>query len=277
MQGAHPRSGVASFVGLMAVGLLVSATDLQAQGPTDHFKCYVANELTLEQPVLADLEDQFGERLDVMVHNAGWFCNPTFKEVEAGVVPILEPFNHLTLYPLSNKHPEPRRLVTVRNQFGVQEIVVTAPRLLAVPTQKEELPPPDNISHFLCYQGRSRAIHVPATLRDQFQEEDVELLSATFFCNPAAKTIDGVTTPPETNEDHLTCYKFAPSDNPTAPEFADFSNQIDEEDTLRIGPSQYLCVPSEKLDVRMGGRNPGGDEGESGTAHKPRLLDPSRF
>jgi hypothetical protein len=249
------RITAAVCFGLMATALS-PATDLLAQPiPTDHFKCYVANELENEKPFPIDLEDQFGEQPGVLVHNAGWFCNPTAKLIDDDVTPIFEPNNHLTFYPISKKDPEPRRLVTVENQFGTQELVLTAPRLVAVPTQKDELPPAQFISHFLCYEARAPAIHVTVTLRDQFQEEDVDVLGATFFCNPAAKTVDEVTIGPQPDEDHLTCYKFAPSRNPDTPAFVDISNQF-EEDTLKIGPSQYLCLPSEKLGVESGGRNP---------------------
>lgn len=254
---AAPRRPVSSavLIGAIATALLFSAREVRAQAPTDHFKCYVANELTLEQPITADIEDQFDDRLDVLVHNAGWFCNPAAKTVDNVTTPILEPMNHLTFYPISRKSPEPRRLVRIRNQFGEQELVLAAPRLVAVPTQKEQLPPPSDISHFMCYEARSPSLNIPATLRDQFHIEEVRVLSSTYFCNPAAKTVDGVTTEPVAGESHLTCYKLTPSENPETPDFVDIDNQFDDEDSLRIGPSQYLCVPSEKLDFRFGGRN----------------------
>jgi hypothetical protein len=250
MKHAVPRPSAWLFV---AAASLVSAPVAHAQllGGTDHFECYNAEEVSLEEPIEATLEDQFGERADVLVHNISWFCNPAAKTVDEETTGIDEEQNHLALYPISRKSPEPRRIVTIENQFGTQIINVTAPRLLAVPTQKAPFGPPAGISHFLCYEATGRALNVEATLEDQFEDaapDAVRVLSVRFLCNPASKTIDEVTTAPEADEDHLACYKISPSRQPSV-DFVDISNQIDEEDSLMIGPSQFLCVPSEKTNV----------------------------
>jgi hypothetical protein len=253
----HRRHHLVTPPALLALvsALVIFPTSLALAQGTDHFKCYVATELTLDQPIPVSLEDQFAVRPDVQILNAVWFCNPVAKTVDGVTTDILEPENHLTLYPFSIKSPEPRRLVTVRNQFGTQELVLTAPRLLAVPTQKAPLGPTHDISHFECYEARDASLGQAVSLEDQFHTEDGRVLSATYFCNPVTKTRDDVVTPPEPDEEHLTCYKVTPSEQPPA-DFVDISNQFDTEDTLMINPSQYLCVPSEKLSVTSGGRTP---------------------
>jgi hypothetical protein len=242
-----PLSGCLALV----LGTANPAAFAQLLGGTDHFECYVATESTLESPITASLSDQFGDRTDVQIENAVRFCNPVAKTVEDTTTGITEPENHLTFYTISHKSPEPRRIVTVRNQFGMQVLVLTAPRLLAVPTQKEPLPETSGISHFECYEAHAPALRVEVSLQDQFHDtpQDVTVLQPTLFCNPATKTIDDTTTTIEPDEDHLTCYKITPSEQPASFEFIDIHNQLDTSDTLQIGPSQYLCVPSEKLSV----------------------------
>lgn len=251
MKHAVPR--IAPAVLFVAAFLVLAAPAAHAQllGGTDHFECYNAEEATLEPPIEATLEDQFGERPGVQVLNTVWFCNPAAKTVDEDVTPIGEEQNHLALCTISRQSPEPRRIVTIDNQFGTQVLNVTAPRLLAVPTQKAPLGPTAGISHFLCYEATGRALNIEATLEDQFEDEEpdgVQVLAPRFFCNPASKTIDEVTSPIEADEDHLACYKISPSRQPSV-DFVDIGNQLDEDDTLQIGPSQFLCVPSEKTSV----------------------------
>jgi len=52
-----------------------------------------------------------------------------------------------------------------------------------------------------------------------------------------------VTTLPETDEASLACYKIAPGSQPPV-QHIDFDNQIGAPDTMRIGPSGFVCVPS---------------------------------
>src|SRR5688572_1459058 len=123
--------------GLAGIAVLVASSQaLFAQ--TDHFRCYQAQEIFVEQARDAELTDAFGGDPVVRIHNAAWFCNPVSKTVgEEAPTPITEPANHLTLYPLSNTNPSPPHRVTIDNQFGTRELVITSPRLVAVPTRKD--------------------------------------------------------------------------------------------------------------------------------------------
>jgi hypothetical protein len=236
------RRAASRFVALIAIVL----SALPAFAQTDHFKCYNATELTLEQPTLVTLSDQFVAGDEVQVVNAVWFCNPVAKAFRGQTTPVTEPQNHLTLYPFAIKETAPARRVTISNQFGEQVINVTAPRLLAVPTQKGTVPLTGTISHFKCYEAEGPALNVSVGLDDQFPgTETVRLLAPRFFCNPAVKTVGRVTTPIVPGEAHLACYKLTPSEQP-AVDFVNIVNQFDR-DTLKIEPSQFLCAPSRKL------------------------------
>jgi hypothetical protein len=221
---------------------------LPAFAQTDHFKCYNATELTLEQPTLVTLSDQFDVAADeVQITNAVWFCNPVAKTFGGTTTPITEPANHLTLYPFAIKETAPARRLTISNQFGEQVINVTAPRVLAVPTEKDGVPAVSPISHFKCYEAEGPALNAPVTLADQFPGTEVaRLLAPRFWCNPAVKTFGGVLTPIDPLEKHLACYKLTPSNQP-ADDFVNIENQFDTDDILKIEPSQFVCAPSEKL------------------------------
>jgi hypothetical protein len=236
------------FVGLIAAAMILSASPAFAQ-PLDHFKCYNTTESTLERPFLVTLDDQFVTGDVVQVVNAVWFCNPVQKTSQGVTTPILEPANHLTLYPFAIKETAPRRRVTIDNQFGLQTINVTAPRLLAVPTEKNGDPMVDPINHFKCYEATGPALNAPVTLVDQFHTEQARLLAPRYFCNPTAKTFNGVTEPIVDGPplDHLACYKLTPSDQPPV-DFVQVDNQFDSE-IFKIEPSQFVCVPSDKLAV----------------------------
>jgi hypothetical protein len=241
----YRRSAALAF--LIAAAVVLSAPSAFAQAPTDHFKCYNATEGTLEPPIVATLDDQFVTGDEVQVLNAVWFCNPVQKTVGTGVTPITEPLNHLTLYPISVKETAPARRVLISNQFGDQTITVTAPRLLAVPTEKNDEGEPDNISHFKCYEAEGPALNAPVVLQDQFDMERVRLLAPRFLCNPATKTVGGVTTAPELDEQHLACYTLNPSARPPR-DFVDIENQF-ETDVLQIEASNFVCVPSGKTEL----------------------------
>jgi hypothetical protein len=120
-------------------------------------------------------------------------------------------------------------------------INVTAPRVLAVPTEKEGVPFVFPISHFKCYEAEGPARQAPVTLDDQFPGTEVaRLLAPRFWCNPAAKTVGGVLTAIDPLEKHLACYKLTPSNQP-ADDFVDIENQFDT-DTLKIEPSSLSAL-----------------------------------
>lgn len=254
----HSRFPVAAFFGLALLMLIPSpAAVAQLQGGTDHFACYEATETNPNAPITISLADQFGTLTNVEAMTALEVCNPTTKTVDGVTTPIDEADLHLTFYELTQKRPTTRRRVVVRNQFGLQTLRVAAPRLVAVPTLKNGVGDErdlGDISHFTCYEASGKRVLVEADIDDQFQNPAATILvhAPHYFCNPAAKTRGGVTTPIANNEDHLVCYKVTPSINPPGVTSATVENQFEGFDvtppeTFQIGPLHFLCVPSEKV------------------------------
>ena len=255
------------------VAPLLFASSAYAPPPVlDHFKCYPIGDTT---PVneFVSLHDQFSPPpapvgapgiLEIdLVDRAVIFCNPVAKTVRtsSGVVvtPISNPNNHLKMYRFQPNIPNPKGL-TIANQFGGQNVTISAPVLLAVPTQKDSLPPPSGLDHFRCYPAivTPGAVNQPTfpihvTLKDQFdkQPEGVSVLGGVAFCAPADKSHNGKITSIQNPLDHLTCYVFeetttAPATAPVAPAVAVFTqNQFGTERFL-VKQARYLCVPTLK-------------------------------
>ena len=140
------------------------------------------------------------------------------------------------------------RTVVVSNQFGThQQLQVHRPVVLAVPTQKNTLPPPKDLDHFLCYEAVG--LNPPngrVTLHDQFRTEDVKVLNPYLFCN-AAEEIDAagvVVTPILHPGTHLLCYMT------TKAPFVGIvlvNNRFEVNEGTSVGDADMLCVPSQLL------------------------------
>jgi len=228
-----------------------SQKDVPPTPPLDHFKCYPAEGPPLVE-VSVYLEDQFGVHEEVPVYAPWIFCNPVDK-VHDTLTTNSNPDNHLTVY-----HIEPAGqwwLVTVNNQFGNdQELLVTGPVALAVPTQKVE--PGDHgmpkyVDHYLLY-AVVEGLNVTATvdLDDQFPEAapGVEVTKPIFFATPAVKGhVDHVTAPWDP-EGHLVFYAI--SDNIEFLPGVMIRNQFFPEEAVPLSllpEEQLLAVPSVKV------------------------------
>ncbi len=257
----HPLSKVA-LLAITAALILVAAPAMVAQGgggggltgDTDHFACYEAIPGTPNAPITISLTDACGVSLnDVSAMSVLEICNPAAKTVGGVLTDFQEPNAHLTFYELTQKLPANRRRVSVNNQFGPQILRVAAPRLVAVPSVKNNVGTlasvEDELSHFTCYEASGKRILVNADLQDQFHPaapETILVHAPQFFCSPADKTRGGVTTEvAREGEDHLVCYKVTPSLTPAGFPSAEVDNQFDANETLTIGPLHFLCVPSE--------------------------------
>ena len=140
----------------------------------------------------------------------------------------------------------------VKNQFGRQTLRAFSPEILAVPTAKNDQPPPapDSLDHFQCYRayGASLTTSFKKTvvkLKDQFHvdPDQVSVLRPVAFCNPVEKTHGGVVFPINHPDDHLVCYAITPTTLQLA---ITARNQFGGADLLIAG-ADILCVPSQKL------------------------------
>jgi hypothetical protein len=246
--------------GTIAIALLIlGASGAVAQpappdlnGGTDHFACYEAVGGGPNTPITVSLTDECGITLtDIDASNSLEICNPASKTVDGVITDIEEPEAHLTFYEITQKLPANRRRVVVNNQFGVQTLRVAAPRLIAVPTVKNDegdlARVEDELSHFTCYEASGKRILVSAGIQDQFHPDGAENIlvhAPHFFCSPTEKTRGTDTSPIARDEDHLVCYKVTPSLTPPGVLPVTVENQF-ETDTLTVGPLHFLCVPSE--------------------------------
>lgn len=245
--------------GGLAIALLAVSGSAVAQpsppdlnGGTDHFACYEAIEGSANTPFTLSLTDECGITLsDVEASTALEICNPTRKRVGTVITGVEEIEAHLTFYELTQKLPANRRRVAINNQFGPQTLRVAAPKLVAVPTVKNDegtlASVEDDLSHFTCYEASGKRLLVNAGIQDQFHPngfENILIHAPQYFCSPAEKTRGTETTPIVRDEDHLVCYKVTPSLTPPGFSTVTIENQFDD-DTLTIGPLHYLCVPSE--------------------------------
>ena len=213
--------------------------------PLDHFWCYESVGAVIKSDII--LRDYF-YAADI-VTTVGFpfrFCNPVEKRFQGKSTPITNPYSHLKMY-VVRPLPVDARTVVVSNQFGThQQLQVLRPVILAVPTQKDTLPPPKDLDHFLCYEAVG--LNPPngqVGLKDQFRSERERVLNPFLFCN-AAEEIDAagvVVTPILHPGAHLVCYMT------TVTPFVRIviaTNRFGEE-VSSVSDADLLCVPSQML------------------------------
>jgi hypothetical protein len=207
-----------------------------------HFRCYVVSSQTPEPATTVTLDDQFQEPTTLTVDEPLEFCAPTSKNG----LDIEEPDEHLTMYGAPQELPQ-HLLVATQDQFGPRTLEVVGARVLLVPTQKlvGDLDFPDELNHYWCYEANGDRVGESVNLDDQFGVSDVRVAQPVYFCNPVTKTVDGVITPIEEDEVHLTCYDIKGPQKTTAQQF-NVVNQF-ESDLFTITSWDILCVPSIKL------------------------------
>lgn len=214
--------------------------------PVDHFWCYE----TVGSVVALDikLRDYFyAADINTYVGFPFRFCNPVEKRFQGKSTPITNPNSHLKMYVVRPLSVEPRT-VLVSNQFGThQQLQVLRPVILAVPTQKDTLPPPKDLDQFLCYEAVGLSPpNGQVGLKDQFRSERERVLNPFLFCN-AAEEIDaagGVVIPILHPGAHLVCYMT------TKTPFVRIvlvNNRFEINEGSSVDDADMLCVPSQLL------------------------------
>ncbi len=218
-------------------------------GPLDHFKCYFAAD-TVGEPLGADvsLQDQFVD-IDAKVEWAWGFGNPATKWHNDVLTPISNPDHHFTVYDLNYEGEPQIQSVEVKNQFGTQQLTVSGPVALAVPTQKGDHEPPLALDHFLLYEViAGTPVEVLVVLNDQFEDEpDAWVGEPIFFANPVKKTHAGTVTEIVNPEEHLVFYDiYIEGESPDRQ--VQVVNQFGEQ-TLDVYDPTLLAVPSTKTEL----------------------------
>jgi hypothetical protein len=218
-------------------------------GPLDHFKCYGVNNATsLGKDVT--LKDQF-ITINATVRQASLFANPAAKDLGLPMpTPIWNPDHHLTFYEISCAEMPRTWYVEVYNQFGNQNLTVSGPVALAVPTQK--LVPgnhtePVSLDHYLLYEViDGPLVDVGVALRDEFGNDiAVQVGQPVLFANPVQKTVGTAVTNITHPNEHLVFYAISgcTASSPQVQVANQFGNQ-----TLNLGqPAVLLGAPSEKI------------------------------
>ncbi len=221
--------------------------------PLDHFKCYWTGGMPLGEEV--QLEDQFHEfGINATVGEPYLFGNPAEKMHDDVTTPISDPDNHFTWYNIYYKEEPQTWEVTVKNQFGPNQLlIVGGPLYLAVPTQKGDHDPPECLDHFLVYYVLSWE-NVPeeeqVLLVDQFNWPEGQMVwrgAPEYFANPVQKTHDGKVTGIENPDDHLVCYRI---DSGLFDTEVSVVNQFGPQllNVYQSGDYDILAVPSVKID-----------------------------
>jgi uncharacterized protein len=192
--GEHHFSVTEQEEGFLVVPSEVIAWEPVA-APLDHFRVYAIDDG--QRPYVGEpvyVEDRFG----AVNATVGWgatLANPVEK-VHGGVTtPISNEDGHLVGYGLEGVEAQSWR-VTVSNQFGTQELIVTGPAGLSPPTMKKPHGEPVGLDYFSGYfVVDPSSLEVVVGLHDQFGDAPQSLvLKPHSFGNPARVTHDGEVT-----------------------------------------------------------------------------------
>jgi uncharacterized repeat protein (TIGR02543 family) len=211
------------------------------------FTCYWVEDSTA--PYMGEvvyLEDQFGT-VNATVGSAVLFANPAEQVYDGVTMPIWNIDHHFTAYDLTYEEEPGEWFVEVNNQFGTQELVVSGPVGLAVPTQKAGHEPPVGLDHFLLYEIiEGPSMEVAVGLNDQFGDQpEVSVYGPIIFANPVRKTHGDEVTEIMNPELHAVVYLM---DIGYFEEQVQVVNQFGEQ-TLQVYGPVLLAVPSEKREL----------------------------
>jgi hypothetical protein len=224
--------------------------------PLDHFKFYEVVGGPDADVVLPKVGDQFYTGVqEVEVQSLRYFGNPVAKTDDGVLTPIEYPNYHLTLYDITTPTIQ-NWVVEVDNQFGRQELTVSGPVMLAVPTWKEGHGWPRWLDHFLLYKViEGEDVQVTVDLEDQWHKEsDVEVHRPVYFANPAGKINPYVDWGPndpliiQNPDEHLVFYEIVGESYQGNVQIRNQLLVLQEEwETLSVSDPELLAVPSEKI------------------------------
>ena len=223
-------------------GLAIRHGVFPAAPALEHFQCYKLDKQKFKQRRVT-LNDQF-KNTKTKVKSRKELCNPAKKNKE----PFTNKRAHLTRYKIDGKPLN--TTVATHNQFGSQRFLVKKPKLLMVPTEKQERggkrkPIRTDTDHFQCYsikaQGGIRSVDGKpkrVTVKDQFRKKGVKVKDPKLLCTPVDKNDEGLLHPVR----HLLCYAIKTKD---LSKRVTIRNQF-ENKGVRVEDPKELCVPTLK-------------------------------
>ncbi len=208
----------------------------------DHFKVYKQYYPTKSYSVR--VQGQFDKiQVPARLHQMDYFANPARKNGSR----IINKQAHLAFYQLIQRR-EPRRVVILRNQFGLQRLILGRPLYLLVPSQKIEKGSrfPRGLDHFKAYQvlAGEHLLRKVSLVDQMSKEQSVEVDRPEFFCVPVRKLYGRKATGISNRRGHLTFYSITPKIN----KVPKVSKDQFGEHKLLLATSVFLGVPSLKLD-----------------------------
>jgi hypothetical protein len=214
-----------------------------AQPALEHFRCYPATPRRAFRQRRVRLSDQFATGM-VTVGAPNTLCAPARKNRE----PFRNEKAHLLCFGITPKSRGGKPQVSVRNQFGTEQLTLTAARSLCLPSVKgriranlRRLAARDRIDHFACYGVRGDEQEVRATFDDQFSRKEERVLEATRICAPAQKNSARILDPVQ----HLVCYSIREAQSNRRNGVWKLLNQFGKQ-VVGVGRQNSVCVPSAK-------------------------------
>ncbi len=228
----------------------------------DHFKFYSVVGGPDADVILPQVGDQFYTGIqEAEVNSLRYFGNPVAKTHDGVLTPIEDSDRHLVLYDLTTPTIQ-NWVVEIDNQFGLQQLTVTGPVMLAVPTWKEGHGFPIWLDHFLLYKViEGEDVQEVVDLEDQWHEEsDVDVHRPLYFANPAGKASPymdwwpGMQLTIENPDEHLVFYEIV---GETYQGNAVILNQLlQDTETISVSDPELLAVPSEKISFEQAEHEP---------------------
>jgi hypothetical protein len=228
--------------------------------PLDHFRCYnfYGTMAEVSPAVPVQLTDDSGNSYTATVGMGTTLFNPVEKAVNEIAawewVPVSHEDYHLIGHILDNVSPAPsQQVVTVSNQFGSeQELTVSGPIGLAVPTRKDPHGEPVGLDYFLMYEvTQGASVDVIVDLIDQFGggDNNFHVIGPLYFAVPVHEIVYGSTVTNVVNpDDYLVLYKAEDDDAIPQVQAVSVSNPFGQWSLdVYQGNVAWLAVPSEKI------------------------------
>ena len=243
-------------LGVLVFCVLFLSMSLSISARHNHFKLYVVKSAEPFEPIVVQLKDQFDKephkaKLEVI----SYFANPVEKRHGKATHRIAFPNAHLTWYKFQSDVKPVKWVVKIKNQFGVQKLMLEEALFLAVPTEKIEKGSamPEKFNHFKAYRVVKSSFEPKVVeLKDQWDRKPikVKVIKPFLFCNPVVKIHEKMKAPIYDEKYHLTCYYIDPKGNAASPKSIEIKNQFGKR---RLHPQQYfvLCVPTEKVECKL--------------------------
>lgn len=210
----------------------------------DHFKVYKQYYYAEQRPLKLQLQGQFDQApVAAEIDHMLYFATPVRKNTS----PLVDKNAHLAFYSLHGPR-ERRRVVVLKNQFGLQKLLLGPALYLLVPSHKVEEGStfPSQLDHYKAYQVlEGQLVDKNVVLADQIDRQDrVEVTKPALFCVPVAKTVNDKTSRIVNAKAHITLYDITPRRHRVRKTSKD---QFGEHQ-LVLATSVFLGVPTQKLD-----------------------------